>query len=172
MKTLHYILIFLLCTSSISCDFYLFPDQYVDPDVFYNVYSTKYRKPPPNADRGKCYEKYIKSPYKYSCREKDFFADDAKWVDQKFNIVKDKNERIRNRNPLWVEVLCEKNINVEFAMRLNQKLIKAGFLNPVSQPTRRVIDFRTKTALTKYQRYYCLPQGTLNMESLVHLEIF
>jgi len=171
MKTLQYISVLLLCISSISCDFYLFPEQYADPNAFYNVYSARYRKPPPNANKEKCYEKYIKSPYKYSCKEKDFFADDAKWIDQKFNIIRNKNARIRNSNPLWVEVLCEKNINVEFALKLNQNLIKAGFLNPANQPNRRVIDFRTKTALTKYQRYYCLPQATLNIETLMHLEI-
>lgn len=171
MKTLQYISIFLFCLIFVGCDFYLLPDQYIDPNVFYNVYSTKYRKKPPNAKLGKCYERYIKSPYKYTCREKDFFADDAKWIDQEFNIILDKNARIRSKNPLWVEVLCEKYINAEFALELNQKLMKTGFLDPTNMPNRRVIDYRTKTALTKYQRYYCLPQGTLNIETLVDLEV-
>ncbi len=172
MKTLQYICFLLMLFAVSACGFSWFPNQQEDPDVFSNVYSAKFRKKPPNAKPGKCYEKYIKSPYKYTCRRKQAtsksFNDDYS-INSEFNIIVDANSRIKSSNPLWVEVICEQYIQAEFAVKLNTKLIQEGFLDPTNIPNRRIIDFRTKSALTQYQRYYCLPQGTLNMQTLIHL---
>jgi len=135
MKALQYLLFLLLFIIISGCGFTWFPNQNEESNLFSNVYSSKHRKKPSTAAVGKCYEKYIKSPYN------------------------------------WVEVICEQHIHADFAERLNTKLIHAGFLNPKNLINRQVIDFRTKAALTKYQRYYCLPQGTLNIQSLLHLGV-
>jgi len=170
MNTLHYIGLFSFFFFISSCGFSWFPNQNEETNAFSNVYSAKYRKRPPNAAFGKCYEKYIKSPYKYSCRNRTHsFMQENYTNTDKFNIISNPKERIKHNNPLWVEVICEQYIHADFAERLNTRLIHAGFLNPKNIVTRRIIDFRTKAALTKYQRYYCLPQGTLNMETLMHL---
>lgn len=172
MKTLQYISLFLLLFIVSACGFTLFPNQKDNSDTFSNVYSTKFRKKPANAKIDKCYERYIKSPYKYTCRNKtiDLF-DDSNSMNSEFNIIKDVHSKIKHNNPLWVEVICEKYIHADFAEKLNTKLINAGFLNPKNLTNRRTIDFRTKSALTKYQRFFCLPQGTLNMQTLIHLGV-
>ena len=67
----------------------------------------------------------------------------------------------------WKEVVCESDISPDLYRRIQEALIKEGFLTGIEADGR--INQKTKEALVKYQKKNNLPIGSLDLETLSHL---
>jgi len=75
-------------------------------------------------------------------------------------------------NPILVEVICEKDLNVRIIKEINNKLMDLGYLDKNNQRISiNSITPRTNSAISEYQKEYGLPVGNLNIKTLEHLGI-
>jgi len=79
----------------------------------------------------------------------------------------------RNRNNVaieWREVLCEKDVNENTVIQIQEALIKRGYLKSVNFEDKR-FDKESLAGLKKLQRENGFPVGNLDFETLDFLEI-
>ena len=70
----------------------------------------------------------------------------------------------------WREVVCDKEVDKNFIIDLQSKLMKKGYLNQIDYQ-KNSVGAKLKKALINYQRENNLPVGNMDMETLASLGI-